>query len=444
MRTIQAETRDTAPPLDQDLGAAPGSAGGRTLRRPELLTALIATLSVVAAVFASSEIGDYDVLRAAEQNPAPAIQGLADGSLSRFVDLHPVMGSVSLLLRAPVVALSGLLGGDQLLGYRLGALLCFVPALIVGVWLGREIRARGRGRLEAIACAALVVVNPITVDAIRTGHPEEVLGGALALLAVILAARSRPLLAAVALGLAVGTKQWALLAVLPALFAAPRPSRGRIVAVAGVIGVVLAVAAPVADWASYREKAHVLGQTRIVSRYSAWSPVSPQRHVVVAGSDVTVSFRRLPAGLSRENISLLIPMLCAAAVVVAARRRSWRLGESEAVGLLAISFALRVVLDSTVLLYYFAPMVLALAWWEVRRRGLPVGAFAATAFIWAFFHLYDVLPELPSALAFVAGCAAMCVYVARSRTDGHEVGGKKGPRKRARNDESPATREALV
>ena len=37
-------------------------------------------------------------------------------------------------------------------------LLCFIPALIVGSWLAREIEARGRSRLEAVACAVIAAL----------------------------------------------------------------------------------------------------------------------------------------------------------------------------------------------------------------------------------------------------------------------------------------------
>ena len=375
-------------------------------------TALVGLIALGAAVFTSSQVGDYVLDQSAVENPAPAIQALAEGSVSRFVDLHPVMGSFSLLLRAPVVALSDLLGGDHLLGYRLGVLICFIPALIVGSWLAREVEARGRGRLEVMASGVLVVVNPVTLDAVRSGHPEEVLGGALGVLAVVCAARGRSMQAAVALGLAIGTKQWTLLAVLPALLAAPAPTRRSIAVVAGTVGIVLALSAPLADLGGYRAKAHALGATTIVSRYSVWSTVSRQVDVVVPGYDKPATILRLPHGLSRQDISPVIPVVCAVIVLAFARRRRWRLREEEAVALLAISFLLRVPLDSTVLLYYFAPMVLALAWWEVRWRGIPLGTAAATAFIWQLFSHADALSETLSVVLFLSGCAAICGYVA--------------------------------
>ena len=213
----------------------------------------------------------------------------------------------------------------------------------------------------------LVVINPITLDAVHMGHPEEVLGGALSVLAVVCAARGRSMLAAVVLGLAIGTKQWALLALLPALFVAPAGARLRMGAVAAAIGTTFALRAPLADWHDYREKAHTLGRSTTVSHYSAWTGVSRPVDIVVPGFDGPVTIHRLPAGLSREDISLMIPVACTILVLAFARRRRCRLTEEDAVALLAISFLLRVTLDSTVLLYYFAPMVLALAWWEVHQ-----------------------------------------------------------------------------
>ena len=373
------------------------------------LTAVLGVVALVAAVFTSVQVGDYVIDQPSSQNPAPAIQALADGSVGDFIDRHPVMGSFSLLLRAPLVALSDWLGGDLLLDYRLGVLVCFIPALIVGTWLAAEIEARGRGRLEAVAAGVLTVVNPITLDAVHSGHPEEVLGGALAVLAVVCAARGRSMQAAVALGLAIGTKQWTLVAVLPALFAASASARRSIALVAAAVGIVLAFSAPLADWGDYREKAHSLGATTTASRYSAWSAVSRRVDIVIPGFDKPTTIRRLPQGLSREDISLVIPILCTVIVLAFARRRRWRLSEQEAMALLAISFLLRVMLDSTVLLYYFAPMVLALAWSEVRWRGIPLGTAAAAVFVWQLFgHVSGAL----SVALFFIGCATICGYAA--------------------------------
>ena len=112
------------------------------MRRPVTLpTALLGVVALVAAVFTSPHVGDYVIDQPSSQIPAPAIQALADGSVGDFIDLHPVMGSFSLLLRAPLVALSDWLGGSRLLGHRLGVLVCFIPRGVVGGmgWGGAEV-----------------------------------------------------------------------------------------------------------------------------------------------------------------------------------------------------------------------------------------------------------------------------------------------------------------
>ena len=294
------------------------------------------------------------------------------------------MGSFS-LLRAPIIALSDPLGGGRLLGYRLGALVCFIPALIVGGWLARESKL---GPVETGSDGVRRALRNQPDHARRGAHgPPR--GGTRwrTRSAGRRLRRSRAVDACSCLvGLAIGTKQWALLAVLPALFVAPADARRRMAAVAAAIGIVLALSAPLADWHDYREKAHTLGRTTTVSHYSAWTGVSRPVDIVVPGYDGPAKIHRLPRGLSREDISLMIPVVCTILVLAFARRRRWRLTEEDAVALLAISFVLRVTLDSTVLLYYFAPMVLALAWWEVRRRGIPLGTAAASVFIWQLFR----------------------------------------------------------
>jgi hypothetical protein len=55
--------------------------------------------------------------------------------------------------------------------------------------------------------------------ALEHGHPEEILGGALCVGALLLAVRRHPVWAGIALGLAIANKEWALVAVGPVLVA---------------------------------------------------------------------------------------------------------------------------------------------------------------------------------------------------------------------------------
>ena len=73
---------------------------------------------------------------------------------------------------------------------------------------------RGRPRAVALLVPAAVLVSPLTYAALQYGHPEELLGAALATGGVLAAARARsPLWRALMLGCAIATKQWAILAV---------------------------------------------------------------------------------------------------------------------------------------------------------------------------------------------------------------------------------------
>ena len=178
------------------------------------------------------------------------------------------------------------------------------------------------------------------------------------MLAVVCAARGRSMLAAVVLGLAIGTSSGRCSHDCPPC-SLHRPGRGSGWELSQRRSVRRSrLSAPLADWHDYREKAHTLGRSTTVSHYSAWTGVSRPVDIVVPGFDGPVTIHRLPAGLSREDISLMIPVACTILVLAFARRRRCRLTEEDAVALLAISFLLRVTLDSTVLLYYFAPKLM--------------------------------------------------------------------------------------
>ena len=77
--------------------------------------------------------------------------------------------------------------------------------------------------------------NPVTLYALQDGHAEELLGAVLCVAAVLAAQRGRGGLAALALGLAIANKQWALLAIGPVLLALPPGRRARPLALAGAV-----------------------------------------------------------------------------------------------------------------------------------------------------------------------------------------------------------------
>ena len=169
-------------------------------------------------------LGDYP------QDAGPPMRALLEGHLGRALELQPLMGGFALLARLPFAALALLGNGSELLVYRLGALPCVAAAALLGLACWRL--TGGRSPAARLCFAALCILNPPIAAALGAGHPEEILGGALAVAAVLLAVRGRMLLGALALGLALATKQWALLAVLPFLLAVPG-RRGRALLVSG-------------------------------------------------------------------------------------------------------------------------------------------------------------------------------------------------------------------
>src|SRR5580692_2027374 len=176
-----------------------------------------------------------------ETEAKPAFDALTHGHVLEFLRLAPAYGG-SLVERAPFALLPGLWGGGQLAVYRMLALPCLLAAAALGVWLVAQMREMKwppatHSTLARAVALGICVANPLTLRALELGHPEELLGGALCVAAVLLAAHERPLWAGLALGLAIANKEWTLLAAGPAL-----PSRRALcmLSAAAVAAIVLA------------------------------------------------------------------------------------------------------------------------------------------------------------------------------------------------------------
>jgi len=346
---------------------------------------------------------DYDV------EARPALQALIGGHLSGFLQLAPAYGG-SLLERAPFALLPGLWGGGALAVYRMVALPCLLASAVLGVWLLARMRAEGRSRLARAVALGVCVANPITLRALELGHPEELLGGCACVIAVLLAGRGRALAAGVVLGLAVANKEWALLAAGPVLMVLPAGRRLRCAGAAGVVAA--AVLAPFALAGSgglvASTRAVASAPSAIFQPWQVWwflgshgAPVHGLFGALKAG------YRTAPAWTGRISHPLII--LLGAALTAAlwwARgprslggrrhdsspappgRRTWTLGEQDALLALALLLLLRCVLDTWDTVYYPLPFVLALLAWEATRETSrpPVLALAASALVWVSFQ----------------------------------------------------------
>jgi hypothetical protein len=332
----------------------------------------------VVATFSTTGSLDYDY------QVAPAMNALLGGDVAEFFRVQPVYGGFAVLARLPFAALARLGDGGQLLVYQLGVLPCLMALGLAGFFVTRMMRDRGQSPLAQLLVGVLLLVNPVTLAAIERGHPEELLAAALALGATLAAIRSHPGWAGLLLGLALGTKQWAVIAAIPVLLACAPGHRLRAALVAGVLAAVLTVPMALADSDRFAANNRMAqGGWAHASRLSVWWPLGSPQQVRSDGSDARAfAVRKLPkrwTTLARPAVVLLAVVL---SFVFWLRRRG--LVPEDTLGLLALLLLLRCLLDPMNNDYYHVPFLVCLVAWEgLRLRGVPVLSLLATAGLWA-------------------------------------------------------------
>jgi hypothetical protein len=303
-----------------------------------------------------------------------AIDALVRGDLTGYFASQPLMGGFSLVLRAPFVAT--VFDGSLEAVYFAGALPCLLATVILGLALARLVAERGASPVVQGLVAGLAVINPVTFRALHWGHPEELLGAALCVGAVLAALRERELLAGVLLGLAIATKQWALIAVLPVLLAAPR-RRLPLLAIAGTLTAAFYLPGLIANSTSFDTAASgAAGQAPGGASTTPWSIWWPLASVV----DIAPSSRYMAPGWVSTISHPLIVLLPLPLAALLWRRRDRR--PDDALLLLALLFLLRCLLDNWNNDYYHAPFFLSLLAWEtVRRPGVPYLSLSVAALL---------------------------------------------------------------
>jgi hypothetical protein len=354
---------------------------GRAARRDLALCLLAALAAAIAMTWAwrwNVQLNDYGF------EARPSFTALLHGHLGSFLRTAPAYGA-SLLLRAPFALPGSLAGGGAELVYRLSALPCLLALGALGSWLACDLRRAGGGVLGATLALAVCAANPITYRVLQLGHPEELLGAALCVAAVLFAQRGRANLAALALGLAIANKDWALLAIGPVLVACPPARRWRALVGAGAVALLF-------DGPLMLSAANLEGGTSRLALASTgtifhpwqlfWFLGSHGRWLPAMGTYVPPGFRLPPSWLvGRAHMTII-----AAEVPLtwwALRRRTSR---GDAMLLLALLLLIRCYLDPWDNVYYPLPFVAALLAWEtaVLRRP-PLRAAAATAAVWLIF-----------------------------------------------------------
>jgi hypothetical protein len=294
-----------------------------------------------------------------------AIDALVRRDLDGFLASQPLMGSFSLLLRAPFVA--PVFYASEPTVYLAGALPCLLATVLLGSVLGRMLAERGQPPAVQGIAAGLAVLNPVTFWALHWGHPEELLAGALCVGAVLAAMREREVTAAVLLGLAVATKQWAVLAIAPVLFAAPS-RRLLLCVVAGAVVAALTLPLVLGNLDRFTTVAtSASGQDSLgasTTPWNIWWPISTLSELGAMGQRYVA-----PSWVAAVSHPLIVVMALPLSVLL------WRRTDrrpDDALLLLALLLLLRCVLDNWGNAYYHLPMFLALLAWETTRRpGVP-------------------------------------------------------------------------
>ncbi len=349
----------------------------------------------------------------------PAVAALVRGHVAEFLRLAPVYGG-SLIERAPFALAPGLWGGGELAVYRMLALPCLLAAAALGVWLVARMRADGHGALARAVAMGVCVANPVALSTLELGHAEELLGASLCVAAVLLAAaaqtdaeqadaaeanaqqspraragRTRALAAGMLLGLAIANKEWALLAVGPVLLALSPELRLR--CLAGAVLSAAAVLAPLVIGGDLftTARAAAAPATTIFQPWQLWWFLGHHGALVHGAFGAPKPSYRIPPGWT-ETVSHPLILLVGALAPTLLWLRSHRLGERDALLLLALLLLARCMFDTWDTVYYPLVFLFALLAWEIRAPTMrpPLLTLSCTAVVWLSFQW---LPEHVSA-----------------------------------------------
>jgi glycosyl transferase family 87 len=341
-------------------------------RRVALAAGLLVTavLSIQTA-FPSAYGGDYELFI------SDSVDALVRLNMDDVMRNMPVVGPLSLLLRAPFVA--AVFHSDVRVVYFIGCIPLLLGTGLVARWLFYVLLARQRAREVAGAVVLLFLLNPVTFRALHWGHPEELLAAALVVAAGLAALQRRPLLTGLLLGLALATKQWTLLAVPGVTLMLPAHHLRSLLLAAVVVG---AFSAPfaIADAGRFVEAnlaasnpGRYYSKRIVVSRgdtprpegrtpvtpANVWWPFVSKRSERQGGQTYHVGYVRDTVATGAHLAVAVIALLFAAAASGNVRRRP-----ADGFALLALIFLLRSMLDPLDFDYHHAGFLLCLIAWD--------------------------------------------------------------------------------
>ena len=311
----------------------------------------------------------------------PAYDALIGGDVGGFLDKLPGYSGFVAVVGAPAALLTGALGGIETMVFRFTALPGLLALSAVGVAIAGPVRAAGNRAWPVFLITG--AGGALAYAALEYGHPEDLLATGAAVGAVLAARGSRVGLASVLIVAAVVAKQWAVLAILPAAMAAPRG--GARIAAAGALGTIVLLALQTQ-----------LGGPVHGTITNTGALFHPHQLFWPFGVPATPEFTAAGHGTTMGAewlMPLTRPLIVGSGIALALlwwRRSGPERDRDDVLGLLALAFLLRCMLDPWDLVYYHLPLVVSLAAWEARRgRELPVLSVTVTAACWLTFVVYD-------------------------------------------------------
>jgi Glycosyltransferase family 87 len=380
-------------------------------RRSGLWLLGLAGVLVAVVVARAPGLGDYP------RDAGPAITAGAHGDLAGFFAHQAAMGPLSLYLRVPFAAL-GVAFGDGPLGvYRWASLPCLIVLGLVAVGIAQFAGRRGAGYLAQVVIIAVAVLNPLVNSALYWGHPEEIITAALGAGALVAALEQRSLAAGVLVGLAVASKQWALVLLIPVLLILGR-DRLRTIVVALGLTALSSIPMMLGNFASFRHVFHYISSPQPIVTVFTWlypfSGSGPVRISDINGARPPFVGHQI---LSIET-ALSHPMILIIGVglpLFVWWRAGGRPGARELLLAGALVLLLRCVIDPGSAAYYHLPLLLTLvvldAW---DGRALPVLSLAGTAFA---FVVLDRAPQYlapgPTNLIYILASVTVAALLVR-------------------------------